>query len=134
MDEAQLDPLGTLPDLYHGSPGTDGLQFKSVLIRHLRYLIDIVVQYSGSEAAAQATVAAAGGNLTMWREHIIRNGAAIWEHAACAKAKPYSPGDTIEVTPLFGYLWLGPCSWAFGGPSATTQTSALDVFVSAIFS
>lgn len=123
---------GTLPNLYEGSPGTDGLMFKSVLIRHLRYLIETVIETAGSEEAAQAAIATAGGNLTEWRQRIAVNAATIWQNAACVRAIPNEVGATVAVPPLFGYLWRGPCSWAFGGPSATTQTSALDVFISAI--
>ena len=134
-NEAILAPQGTLPNLYDGNPGTDGLQFKSILLRHLRYLIDIVVDAAGSEEDAQAAVAAAGcgANLTTWRQRIGVNAQTIWQHAACVRATPYEVGASVTIPPLFGYLWRGPCSWAFGGPSATTQTSALDVFVAAIF-
>ena len=133
VNEASLGPQGTLPDLYSGSPGTDGLQFKSVLIRHLRYLIDQVrLAHGGSEAAAQKAVVAAGGNLSLWREHIVRNAESIWDTAACAAPQPLTPGSTqLKVPALFGFLWTGPCAWAFGGPTATTQTAALDVFVAA---
>ena len=125
---------GTLPNLYSGSPGTDGLQFKSVLLRHLRYLIDQVVEGSGgSEEAAQSAVSHAGGNLTQWRELLARNGASIWETAACAPSVALVPGATVQIRPLFGYLWVGPCSWAFGGPTATTQTAALDAFIAASY-
>ena len=125
---------GTVPNLYEGSPGTDGLQFKGILVRHMRYLIDAVLHASGgSEDKAQAAVAAAGGNLSQWRARITRNAEAIWENAACARELSYSVGAALEVPALFGYRFLGPCAWAFGGPSATTQTQALDVFVAAIF-
>ena len=133
MDEPLLE-RGTLPNLYDGNPGTDGLQFKSVLLRHLRYLVDAVLDAGGgSEDKAQAAIAAAGGNLTIWRRRIAQNADTIWEKAACARAVPYAVGAAVEVPPLFGYLWTGPCAWAFGGPSATTQTSALDVFVADIW-
>ena len=132
MNEAMLEQ-GTLPNLYEGYPGTDGLQFKSVLLRHLRYLINAVVGASGSEGKAQEAVARAGGNLTVWRDRIARNAAVIWQRAACVPPQPYSPGASVTIPPLFGYLWMGPCAWAFGGPSATTQTSALDVFLAAGF-
>ena len=134
VNEPDLGPDGTLPNLYTGSPGTDGLQFKSVLLRHLRYLIDQVMEASGgSEAAAQKAVASAGGNLSTWREHIVRNGISIWDHAACASPQRLTPGKAaLSIPALFGFLWTGPCSWAFGGPTATTQTAALDVFVAAV--
>ena len=132
--EAQLSAGGTLRDLYHGAPGTDGLQFKSVLLRHLRYLIDDVARaHRGDEAAAQHAVAQAGANLSEWRRRVAANGASIWRHAACVASVPLSPGANVTVPALFGYLWRGPCSWAFGGASATTQTAALDVFTAAAF-
>ena len=98
--------------------------------------IDVVHQvrlaHGGSEAAAQKAVVAAGGNLSLWREHIVRNAESIWDTAACAAPQPLTPGSTqLKVPALFGFLWTGPCAWAFGGPTATTQTAALDVFVAA---
>jgi hypothetical protein len=119
--------------LYAGNPGTDGLQFKSVLIRHLRYLIDSVVRaHGGDTAAAAAAIAAAGGNLSTWHARVYANADSIWERAACAPHVPLAVGAAVRVPALFGFLWRGPCSWAFGGPSATTQTSALDVFTAAM--
>ena len=130
--EPLLHDGGTLADLYHGSPGTDGLMFKSVLLRHLRYLIDDVVSaHGGSETAAEHAIAAAGGNLTTWRARLAANAASIWDLAACAPPGSYVPGAALVVPPLFGFRWMGPCSWAFGGPTATTQTAAIDAFVSA---
>lgn len=131
MNEPVLEN-GTLADLYTGNPGNDGLQFKSVLVRHLRYLINTVLRaHGGDETAAQRAVSAAGGNLTEWRARIAVNGRSIWAKAACAPSTPMQPGKAVEVPPLFGYLWRGPCAWAFGGASATTQTAALDVFTAA---
>jgi hypothetical protein len=40
MDEVVTVPLG---NLYSGSPGTDGLQFKGVFLRHLRKFGDVVI-------------------------------------------------------------------------------------------
>ena len=115
-----------------GSPGTDGLQFKSVLIRHLGYLIEqVLLAHGGDEGAAQRAVSAAGGNLTAWRARIRVNGHSIWAKAACPPSEPLQAGSQLAVPALFGYRWMGPCSWAFGGSSATTQTAALDVFTAA---
>ena len=158
----ETDP-GHLPNLYTGSPGTDGLQFKcvkllstprppcltaprlcsacsprgrrieplrrSVLLRHLRYLVDVL---DASGERGQAAIAKAGGNLTAWRAWIVTNGDSIWRRAACVAPAAVSADASVQVPPLFGYEWLGPCAWAFGGPSATTQSVALDVFVAAI--
>lgn len=123
---------GTLLSLYAGNPGTDGLQFKSVLIRHLRYLSEAVLRaHGGSVKNASKAVHAAGGNFSAWRERIAVNARSIWSSAACAPLTPLAPGTVIKVPPLFGYLWRGPCTWAFGGASSTTQTAALDVFTAA---
>lgn len=124
----ETDP-GRLPNLYTGSPGTDGLQFKSVFLRHLRYLIDVI---DAAGEPGRVTVAKAGGNLTMWRAWIVANSDSIWRRAACLAPMAVSADASVQVPPLFGYEWLGPCAWAFGGPSATTQSAALDVFTSAI--
>ena len=127
---------GTIENLYTGGGGTDGLQFKSVLLRHQRYLIDSVLRaHNGSEVEAQRAIAGAGGNLTLWRERTRANADAIWQHAACVPpSKTLTPGNRLIVVPaLFGWRWLGPCTSAFGGASATTQTAALDVFSAAAF-
>ena len=52
--------------------------------------------------------------------------------AACAEPGPTSAGSTARTPALFGYLWRGPCSYAFAGPSATTQVGAIDVFTAAM--
>ena len=123
---------GTLGNLYSGDPGTDGLQFKSVLLRHLRYLIDDVLKaHGGSEADAQKAIAAAGSNLAVWRERLRANAASVWDHAACTPPQAFAPGQQLVVPALFGYRWQGPCSWAFGGATATTQTAAIDAFLAA---
>ena len=122
---------GSVDNLYSGGPGTDSLQFKSILLRHLGYLMERVVSASGSEAAAHEAVAAAGGNLSEWRGFVALNARSIWELAACAPPTPLTPGTMVTVPALFGFLWMGPCSWAFGGPTATSQSAALDVFVAA---
>jgi len=126
MDEVPNLPLN---DLYSGSPGTDGLQFKSVFIRHLRYFIDVAASHSSATYIIQA----AGGSLDRWRLYIEENAESIWSKAACVDDTPLGVGARITMPALFGYRFVGPCSWAFGGPSATTQSAAIDVFVSAYF-
>jgi len=123
MDEVVQLPIA---NLYGGSPGTDGLQFKSIFIRHLRYLLDVI--QGDTTGAAQAAVRDGGGSVKLWQSYIAENAHSIWHNAACAPVVPLAVGSVMHTPPLFGYIWTGPCSWAFGGPTATTQTAALDVF------
>ena len=82
-----------------GSPGGDGLQFKSVFIRHLNYLYKLVT----SHAAAVSVVGSVATD--EWRAAIGDNADAIWQKAACAPAAPIAAGAALLVPPLFGYLW-----------------------------
>ena len=108
--------------------GTDGLQFKGIFVRHLRYLIEAINQ----DAAGRKLVQPAHGTDTRpWQAFIQTNARSIWQNAACAAVVPMSVGAVVKTPPLFGYIWKGPCSWAFGGPTATTQTAAIDVFTAA---
>ena len=122
MGEAISLPVG---NLYQGAPGGDGLQFKGVLIRHLAYFVRAVE----GDGDALAVVRAAGGNASRWRGYVGENADSIWAHAACVPPTPLGAGQSLEVPALFGFRWTGPCSYAFGGPTATSQTAAIDVFV-----
>ena len=51
--------------------------------------------------------------------------------AACLDQVAVGAGAAVQVPALFGDLWAGPCSWSFGGPTATTQSAAIDVFTAA---
>ena len=124
MGEATSLPVG---NLYQGAPGGDGLQFKGVLIRHLAYFVRAVE----ADGDALAVVRAAGGNTSRWRGYVGENADSIWAHAACVPPTPLGAGNSLEVPALFGFRWMGPCHHAFGGPSATSQTAAIDVFVAA---
>eukprot|EP00746_Dinoflagellata_sp_MGD_P018579 gnl/MRDRNA2_/MRDRNA2_143077_c0_seq1.p1 gnl/MRDRNA2_/MRDRNA2_143077_c0~~gnl/MRDRNA2_/MRDRNA2_143077_c0_seq1.p1 ORF type:complete len:453 (-),score=74.12 gnl/MRDRNA2_/MRDRNA2_143077_c0_seq1:18-1376(-) len=126
MDEVDAVPLA---NLYSGSPGTDSLQFKSVFLRHLWYFLDVIV--GDKTGNAQRIVHRAGGNTDEWQTAIQENADSIWTKAACLPPEPMRADAKTTIPALFGYLWRGPCSWAFGGPSATTQSAALDVFISA---
>ena len=126
MSEPTSTPLG---NLYLGGPGADGLQFKSVFVRHLAYFLD-VIDHAGPQA--EQAVRAAGGAMADWRLAIQENADSIWSRAACAEPGPTSAGSTARTPALFGYLWRGPCSYAFAGPSATTQVGAIDVFTAAM--
>ena len=88
----------------------------------------VLVHSAGGEAAA----AAAGLSTATIRRIIAENADSIWDRAACAApVAATSPGSVMTTPPLFGDLWRGPCAWAFGGPTATTQTGAIDVFTAA---
>ena len=80
---------------------------------------------------ALAVVRAAGGNTTRWRGYVGENADTIWANAACVPPTPLGAGQSLEVPALFGFRWMGPCSYAFGGPTATSQTASIDVFVAA---
>lgn len=107
---------------------TDGLQFKSVLIRHVRYFFEVLRASPDAQNAIKST----GLDLATLRQYVRDNADSIWDTAACAApVAATSPGTTLTTPAIFGDLWRGPCSWAFGGPTATSQTGALDVFMAA---
>ena len=72
---------------------------------------------------AHEAVRAAGGAPDEWRRAIGENADSVWTRAACAEPEPTGAGSTARTPALFGYLWRGPCSYAFAGPSATTQVA-----------
>ena len=93
------------------------------------YLIDVIE--SDTTGAALRSARAAGGDVGQWKAWIGENADSIWQHGACVPPTSVGVGAQIQVPALFGYRFRGPCSWAFGGPTATTQTSALDAFTAA---
>jgi hypothetical protein len=93
------------------------------------YLIDVIE--SDTTGAALRAARAAGGDVDQWKAWIGENADSIWQYGACVPPASVGVGAQIQVPALFGYRFRGPCSWAFGGPTATTQTSALDAFTAA---
>ena len=67
------------------------------------------------------------------RSVIIFNAESLWSSAACLPPSVTAGvGATVTVPALFGFKWAGPCSQELYGPSATTQTAALDVLTAAV--
>lgn len=144
-------PMSTLYDMIDKGYGCniDQLAFKGIFVRHLSYLIEAVDNDDDDEEAEDDVVGDSsfsdpgpGGiasghrepaDTELLRRVIAFNAESIWTRAACLPpSAAVGVGAAIEVPALFGFKWAGPCAQELNGPSATTQTAALDVLTAAV--
>merc|ERR1712224_659911 len=107
----------------------DQLAFKGIFVRHLSYLLEIVDGASSDVSDSSDD----SEDLAFIRSALHHNADSLWTKGACLPPSlTASVGASVEVPALFGFRFGGPCSQSQGGPTATSQTAALDVFTASL--